>query len=200
MHEPTIQKVYEDLIESIKVLSEGRKESHLAIKLTSMITIGVMTRMSKAQEIFLEDICQLWGPDNLTREDIRAGLKRWNISYTEEDLSKLFESLKFKDNQGETLSRVERYANAHLFPLYQEHKNPFLSKMSLQLGVTPSDLSIFDTFIRRVLDITTLSHEKNCLLYVDAEQSYMQRGLDSIAHQLTHRFNRGNKTIIMNGF
>ncbi len=48
MHEPTIQKVYEDLIESIKVLSEGRKESHLAIKLTSMITIGIMTRISKA--------------------------------------------------------------------------------------------------------------------------------------------------------
>jgi proline dehydrogenase len=28
----------------------------------------------------------------------------------------------------------------------------------------------------------------------------MQRGLDSIAHQLTHRFNRGDKVIIMNGF
>ena len=108
--------------------------------------------------------------------------------------------MKFKDNQGETISRVERYANAHLFPLYHENKSPFLSKMALQLGVTPSDASIFDTFIRRVVDITTLSNEKNCLLYVDAEQSYMQRGLDSIAHQLTHRFNRGTKTIIMNGY
>jgi proline dehydrogenase len=28
----------------------------------------------------------------------------------------------------------------------------------------------------------------------------MQRGLDSIAHQLTHKFNRDNKVIIMNGF
>ena len=54
--------------------------------------------------------------------------------------------------------------------------------MAQQLGVTPSDLSIFDSFIRRVLDITTLAHERYCLLYVDAEQSYMQRGLDSIAH------------------
>ena len=72
--------------------------------------------------------------------------------------------------------------------------------MAQQLGVTPSDLSIYDTFLRRVVDITSLSHELNCLLYVDAEQTYMQRGLDSIAHQLTHRFNRGDKTIIMNGF
>jgi proline dehydrogenase len=66
--------------------------------------------------------------------------------------------------------------------------------------VTSSDFTTYDTFIRRVLDITTLSFEKNCLLYVDAEQSYMQRGLDSIAHQLTHRFNRGDKVIIMNGY
>ena len=66
--------------------------------------------------------------------------------------------------------------------------------------MTPSDFSIYETFIRRVIDITTLSHQRNCLLYVDAEQSYLQRILDSIAHQLTHRFNRGDKVIIMNGF
>jgi len=48
MHEPTIQKVYDDLIQSIKVLTEGKVEGHLAIKLTSMITIGIMTRISKA--------------------------------------------------------------------------------------------------------------------------------------------------------
>jgi hypothetical protein len=57
MHEPTIQKVYEDLIASIKFLTPGSPtEGHLAIKLTSMITIGIMTRLSKAQGIFLEDI------------------------------------------------------------------------------------------------------------------------------------------------
>jgi hypothetical protein len=48
MHEPTIQKVYDDLIESIKVLTEGKDEGHLAIKLTSMITIGITSRLSKA--------------------------------------------------------------------------------------------------------------------------------------------------------
>ena len=95
---------------------------------------------------------------------------------------------------------MERYANAHLFPLYHEKRNPFLNSIAAKLGVTPSDFSTYDTFIRRVLDITTLSYEKKCLLYVDAEQSYMQRGLDSIAHQLTHRFNRGDKVIIMNGY
>ena len=48
MDEAVIQKVYEDLIDSIKVLTSEGKEGHLAIKLTSMITIGIMTRISKA--------------------------------------------------------------------------------------------------------------------------------------------------------
>lgn len=110
------------------------------------------------------------------------------------------ETLRFSDNATDSLSRVERYANGHLFPIYAENKSPFLTQMAHTLGVTPSDMNIFDTFIRRVVDITTLSYDRNCLLYVDAEQSYMQRALDSIAHQLTHRFNRGDKVIIMNGF
>lgn len=48
MNESVIQKVYDDLIESIKRLTENGEEGHLAIKLTSMISIGIMTRLSKA--------------------------------------------------------------------------------------------------------------------------------------------------------
>lgn len=67
----------------------GSTEGHLAIKLTSMITIGIMTRLSKAQGIFLEDILQLWGPDTLSKDQIKAGLKKWNITNTEEDIDRL---------------------------------------------------------------------------------------------------------------
>ena len=133
---------------------------------------------------------------------MKAGLNKWNIAFTEEDVDRLMSQLRFSDNtttDGQ-LSRVERYANGHLFPIFSEKKNAFLTQIAASLGVTPSDMEIFDTFIRRVVDITTLAHQRNCLLYVDAEQSYMQRGLDSIAHQLTHKFNRGDKVIIMNGF
>ncbi len=86
MDEVVIQKVYDDLIESIKTLTQDGQEGHLAIKLTSMITIGIMTRISRAQGIYLEDILQLWGPENITRKDIEAGLKRWGINYTENDI------------------------------------------------------------------------------------------------------------------
>lgn len=89
MDEAVIQKVYDDLIDSIKSLTAEGQEGHLAIKLTSMITIGIMTRISKAQGVFLEDILQLWGPEEITKEDIRAGFNRWNIKFTEDDLNKV---------------------------------------------------------------------------------------------------------------
>ncbi len=92
-----------------------------------MITIGIMTRISKAQGVSLEDILQLWGPEEITKDEIRAGFERWNIKYTEEDLNRVVEGLKFADNKTDKISRVERYANGHLFPIYPEKKNPFLT-------------------------------------------------------------------------
>lgn len=48
MDEIIIEKVYNDLMMSVKELTEETSEGHLAIKLTSMISIGIMTRVSRA--------------------------------------------------------------------------------------------------------------------------------------------------------
>jgi len=46
---------------------------------------------------------------------IKEGLNKHNIEFTEEEFSDLIQLLKFKDNQTDEISRVERYANGHLF-------------------------------------------------------------------------------------
>jgi len=46
----------------------------------------------------LEDILQLWGPEDITKEDIRTGLQRWNIKFTEDDLNNVFNRLRFPGN------------------------------------------------------------------------------------------------------
>ena len=48
MNEQLISKVYNDLMDSITALTEDKPEGHLAIKLTAMIAIGIMTRVSNA--------------------------------------------------------------------------------------------------------------------------------------------------------
>lgn len=72
--------------------------------------------------------------------------------------------------------------------------------MALSFGVSEIDLENFEVFAKRLVDMTVYANERNCVFYVDAEQTYMQRAIDSFAMQLTHRFNRGERAIIMNGF
>jgi len=38
------------------------------------------------------------------------------------------------------------------------------------------------------------------MLYVDAEQTFMQAAIESFGQQLTHKYNRGEQHIIMNGY
>ena len=63
MDEKTVQKTMKDLTDSITALTEGNTEGHLAIKLTSMIDIPTMTKLSFAQWKFLEEILELWSHD-----------------------------------------------------------------------------------------------------------------------------------------
>jgi hypothetical protein len=93
-----------------------------------------------------------------------------------------------------------RYANGHLFQLYEE-RTPLLDAIAKALGgVAPEDLKAFDTFSERTKKVTHFAAEKNCLIYVDAEQTYIQAAIESFGQQLTHRLNQGEAAIIMNGY
>lgn len=50
------------------------------------------------------------------------------------------------------------------------------------------------------MTISEHASNKNCNIYIDAEQTYIQGAIESWGQQLTHEFNRGEKHIIMNGF
>lgn len=66
--------------------------------------------------------------------------------------------------------------------------------------MTQNDCSIFNKFAMRIGVIGDLSSERNCLLYVDAEQTFMQAAIESFGQQMTHTYNRGSKHIVMNGY
>ena len=116
----------------------------------------------------------------------------------------LFDSLKFEQNlHKDEVTRLEVYANGHLFKLFDSPVDKTLLKriaIGTGVGVSEADLEVCDTFKDRLVRMTTLANERNCLLYVDAEQSYIQDAIASWGQQLTHQFNRGEKHIILNGY
>lgn len=51
-----IESFYQYMMESIIAKTEGKPEGHFALKFTAIISIDVMTRLSRAQYTFMNDI------------------------------------------------------------------------------------------------------------------------------------------------
>jgi len=47
------------------------------------------------------------------------------------------------------------------------------------VGVTESDLQVFEKFANQTKEIAELANERNCMLYIDAEQTFMQSTIES---------------------
>lgn len=166
--------------------------------------MDIMTRWSKAQSIFLYDILALNDSDaeRLSKEQLEQNLKKHGVDLSQEELTILFNSLQIEDGDG--LSRVDRYANGHLFKLSPKSREVqrVLNKVARGVGanISEDDLEIFSRFSERVGNIVRYADERHCVLYIDAEQSYIQGAIESFGQQLTHEFNRGDKALILNGY
>jgi hypothetical protein len=95
---------YRDMMESIHQLTEGSKEGNFAIKLTSMISIDIMTRLSTAQEIFIKEILKFGFQEQVNSDEIKMALTDRGISFTNEEIDLLMKMLKFEDNTTDSIS------------------------------------------------------------------------------------------------
>jgi hypothetical protein len=105
MDEKQIQITLKDLIDSINAITEGKGEGHLAIKLTALISIEIMTKLSKAQQVLLEDVMQLWTKeDPISIQEIKTNLDKIGFKCSEDDVQWLFNKVKLSDNNSDSLS------------------------------------------------------------------------------------------------
>lgn len=143
--EERIVDFYEQTLATIEAQAALDHEGHAALKLTGLMSLDEMTRISSAQDTFLYGVLAL---DELRRQDTRLSFGQFSknlesrgIDLTQEESSELFASLKFQD--GNDLSRLEVYAGGHLFKLFGEDNKVVASalrKVALATGVTENDL------------------------------------------------------------
>ena len=100
------------------------------------------------------------------------------------------------------MTNIARYKNGHLFSLFgKAPRTALVNQLAAVLGgVNADDLANVEKFADRVRRLSRVAHERNCKLYVDAEQSFIQAAIESFGQQMTHELNRGDKTIVMNGY
>jgi len=98
------------------------------------------------------------------------------------------------------MTNVALYANGHLFSLDGTH-TPLTKRIATVLGdLDEADFANLDQFTGRINQLGEVAVERNCKLYIDAEQTIIQGAIQSFGQQMTRRFNQGENVTIMNGF
>lgn len=133
--EARVQFFFNSLIESIHAQTQGNQEGHFALKLTALISTDIMTRMSRAQQVYMNDILKFNKQEPIDISDLRNSLLERGIQFEEQELHDHFNALKFPDNTTDKLSRLEIYANAHLFRLDVSARTELMERIMISAGV-----------------------------------------------------------------
>lgn len=93
------------------------------------------------------------------------------------------------------------FANAHLFRV-DDPMNEFHLRIAAGCGagLTTDDTKHLPKFFERLAALNECANECNTSMLIDAEQTYMQAAIDSLAMQYCRQYNVGNKQIVLNTF
>lgn len=90
----------------------------------------------------MNDILKYNKQEVIDMSDLRNSLIERGVAFTDQELNAFFNSLKFDHNTSENVSRLEIYANAHLFRLDVEKRaqhQTLLEKIAISTGVGISE-------------------------------------------------------------
>jgi len=68
---------------------------------------------------------------------------------------------------------ISRYQGGHLFSLYRQMTDLEIEIAKKLGGMTNDDFKKYKLFVDRTIDLTNFAFDRNCILYVDAEQSFI---------------------------
>ena len=71
--------MYQDLVDNILQVTQSGLDGHLAIKFTALISIDIMTKMSAAQQFYLDCILKFNSQEFISKEQIVANLQAHGI-------------------------------------------------------------------------------------------------------------------------
>ena len=123
----------------------------------------------------------------MTPEELAKNLEAAGISpHNEEEFNTLIERI--SDDTGK-MTNVARYSKGHLFNIYGP-STELEKKIARCLGgLTDQDLQDAHNIAERMIRVSEYAHQRNCILYIDAEQTYIQNALDSYTQQMAFKLN-----------
>lgn len=197
------------LVETLDRCCKGRHYSHLAVKLTGLGHMDMFKNYHKVQHMLLRDLFQNYAEENsngklvLTRDGVKSFLKANNHEYTEAELDEFFEVAKFENSEygKDEIGRIEFYENVHAHYVFSDnHNTAIIRKICLSLGLKRNTRKALERFQQRVIKIVDRAAVYGTKLFIDAEQTYIQKALDSFTRQLQTKYHKDRIAFILNGY
>eukprot|EP00344_Euplotes_crassus_P007948 CAMPEP_0196995378 /NCGR_PEP_ID=MMETSP1380-20130617/1503_1 /TAXON_ID=5936 /ORGANISM="Euplotes crassus, Strain CT5" /LENGTH=473 /DNA_ID=CAMNT_0042411035 /DNA_START=106 /DNA_END=1527 /DNA_ORIENTATION=+ len=217
------------LIETMRVSKNDdpsvRKYFQMAIKLTGLGHMDMFIHFNKSQTLLLDGLFNkysitehqdvqelLFDAENpsprpiLTRDGIKSFLAEHNIDYTEQELDEFIELAKFEDSEfgKDKIGQIEFYHNIHSHYVFSEDHNTSLLRKICNSAYGGSEDKEKREAMKRCVDRTVkileVADRLNVIVNVDAEQTYIQKTLDSLTRQMQTKFHRDREAFIMNGY
>lgn len=206
----TFDNAKDYLIKSLDLYADGKPYCHLAIKLTGLGHMDMFKIYDKAQSLLLTEMFGKYSQQEagsewkvLHRSGVEQFLKDQKIEYTTADVDEFFELAKSKNSKfpKSQIGEVEFYHNVHAHYVYtKQHETKIISRICDKVGLTQSIREAIVRLQNRFEAIIQKSQETKSLLFVDAEQTYIQRALDSLTNQFNTKYHKDNLAFILNGY
>ena len=107
----------------------------------------------------------------MTPEELAKNLEAAGISpQNEEEFTTLIKRI---CDDTDKMTNVARYSKGHLFNIYGP-STELEKKIARCLGgLTDQDLQDAHNIAERMIRVSEYAHQRNCILYIDAEQTYI---------------------------
>jgi proline dehydrogenase len=198
------------LIESLDQFAKGRPHCHLAIKLTGLGHMQMFKTYHEAQHMLLKGMFGNYSTKSekdewnvLSKDGVEQFLQDQNIEYTQPELDEFMKLAKFGDSEypADQIGEVEFYENIHAhYILSDSHNTAIIKKICLKNGLDEETRQCIQRMQDRAIEITEKACKQSTLLFIDAEQTFIQDALDGFTRQLQTKFHKENQAFILNGY
>jgi proline dehydrogenase len=197
------------LIETLDRCTNKRHYSHIAIKLTGLGHMDMFKIYHRAQHLLLRDMFKGYAIQHsdgslvLTRDGAKQFLKDYGYEFTEAELDEFFELAKFEYSKyaKDEIGQVEFYENVHAHYVYSDkHNTAIIKRICESVGLKKNTRKAIERFQARVIEIIDRADGHDTKVCVDAEQTYIQKALDSFTRQLQTHYHKDGVAFILNGY
>lgn len=136
----------------------------------------------------------------LTRDGLQNYLQDREIEASEAEIDAFFKTAKrgAKTQEG-GISEVEFFANIHAYEMNADRQCTLVRKIALSSGMLETDYVDIAEFHGRADPVFEAVDRGGALMFVDAEQTFLQFALDSYTRQMQEKYNV-RRSMIQNGY